>query len=122
MSFDLVFWKRGPKTKTAMLRETYAALCEGNTHISMEHFPIEQLMNDIKDKLGDWNDENSKYALEVSDVRGEDGEAVFVHCAFSSAEEVTKICIDLALKYDIMLYDPQRVAVWNNKRPPKLTK
>ena len=119
MSFDLVFWKRGAKAKTAMLRETYAALCEGDSYSSMGHFPAEQLLSDIKAELGDWNDENNPYALEISDVRGEEGEGVFVHCAFSDAKEVTAICIELALKHDIMLYDPQRVSVWNNKRPPK---
>lgn len=119
MSYDLVFWKRGPKTKTAMLKETYDALCEGNSYLSMEHFPVDELLSDIKDNLGDWNDADNQYALEVHDVRGKEGEAVFVHCGFSVASEVFPICVELALKYDIMLYDPQRVGVWNNKRPPK---
>jgi len=49
--------------------------------------------------------------------RGENGNWIILNCIYPKAKDVTNKCVEIAVKNDIMLFDPQQVCVWNNRRP-----
>jgi hypothetical protein len=121
MSYDLAFWKRSTLTKTAMLVETYESICAGKDHISMTFFDAQSVLHDLEEKFGNldnFEDENPvPFTMDIG--AGEKGNWIVLNCVHSRAQEIENKCIAIAVKNDIMLYDPQRVAVWNNKRPKR---
>ncbi|MDR1821064.1 MAG: hypothetical protein LBQ91_01370 [Oscillospiraceae bacterium] len=119
MSYDFAFWKRSKLTKTAMLRETYESICNGNDHISMAFFDAQKVLNDLKDSFGYLDDFESADSVPFTmDIgQGENGNWIILNCIYSKAKQVEEKCIEIAVKNDIMLYNPQQTSVWNNKRP-----
>ncbi len=119
MSYDLAFWKRSKLTKTAMLVETYQAICDNKDHISMTFFDSEQVLNDLKDAFGDLDNFEGENPIPfiVDTGGGENGNWIILNCVYSQVQEVTDKCVEIAVKNGIMLFDPQIVCVWNNRRP-----
>jgi hypothetical protein len=117
MSHDFAIWKRSDATKTAMLLEVYDAICEGRDHPAMAKFAVERVEAALqkafgsakdKDKLITWNSWSTEQA-----------NWIFVHCGHDAASEVAQRLGSLAMRFSYLLvYDPQRIAVWANRRPP----
>ncbi|GHU65676.1 hypothetical protein AGMMS49983_13780 [Clostridia bacterium] len=106
-------------TKTAMLLETYESICAGNDHCSMTFFDSQSVLNDLTESFGDLNDfeSDSPVPFTMDIGQGENGNWIILNCVYSKSQQVINKCVAIATKNNIMLYDPQRVCVWNNKRP-----
>lgn len=96
-----------------MLAEVYAAICEDRDHPAMATFDLKRVERDLeKEFSGDqavaWNSDSSANATWI-----------FLHCGFSAANEVAQRIAAIVVKHDyLLLYDPQRICVWGNRRPP----
>lgn len=121
MSYDLAIWKRSEMTKTAMLAEAYAAICEGNDHPALTRFKLGALETALKAEFGDYEtDADGPFLAETGDT--EVANWMILQCNHSQAAEVLEKVIPIALAQDLLVYDPQRGSVWGNKRPAKAKK
>lgn len=118
MSFDLAIWKRSENTKTAMLAEAYTAICKGDDHPAIAPFDLNVLEKALKTEFGDYtNTVEGPIVCETgSSIRAN---WLIVQCAHSLAVSVLAKVIPIALAQGLLVYDPQRQAVWGNRRPPK---
>ena len=122
MSFDLAIWKRSPTAKTAMLAEVYGVICDGQTiHPAIAPFDLSDLEAALRSEFGDYTKEPEMFDCPIHCDRGESesGTWLIVQCGHSDAAEVSSRVVPIALERGLMVYDPQRQAVWGNKRPPK---
>jgi len=122
MSFDLAIWKRSATTKTAMLAEVYAAICDGQTaHPAITTFDLAELEAALKAEFGDYTKEPDMFGCPIQCERGasDSGSWLIAHCEHSAAGDVSSRVIPIALDRGLLVYDPQRQTVWGNKRPPK---
>src|SRR5688572_16219642 len=122
MSFDLAIWKRSATTKTAMLAEVYGAICNGQTaHPAMGTFDLPELERALKAEFGNYSKEPDMFDCPIHCERGasDSGTWLIVQCQHSESEEVKSRVIPIALERGLLVYDPQRQAVWGNQRPPK---
>ena len=118
MSFDLAFWKRSNRTRTAMLLETYKSICEGKDHPSMDFFDGAKVVSELTAKFGDVDSDDGFYSLDIGE--GKYGNWVIINAFFSKAEEVSAGCEKIAISNNIMLFNPQRNIVTNNVAPTGL--
>lgn len=118
MSYDLAIWKRSEITKTAMLAEAYKAICDGCDHPAMAPFDLSALERVLQDEFGDYrNTADGTIICETGSTVA--ASWLVVQCAHSMAESVTAKVVAIALGQGLLVYDPQRGAVWGNKRPSK---
>ena len=124
MSYDLAIWKRSDRTKTAMLSECYDAIIEENSHTAMEFFNEDEFLNGFEEEFG--KRQKGYFGKEIDDCpflfsigTGEFGNWVLMHLNSSTQQITSNKIIAMALKHGLMVYDPQRKAVWGNKRPVK---
>lgn len=117
MSYDFAIWKRSDATKTAMLAEVYAAICKDRDHPAMAPFDLKSVERDLEKEFG--GGDNAAKALVWNSESSANATWIFVHCSLSAANEVAQRIATIVVKHDyLLLYDPQRVCVWGNRRPP----
>lgn len=122
MSFDLAIWKRSPTTKTAMVVQVYEAICNGQSHPATAAFDVAEFESALISEFGNYQNEPDMFDCIIHSVgSASDGSNcwLIISCAHSNSAEVSSRLLPLALQRDLMVYDPQRQAVWGNKRPPK---
>ena len=122
MSFDLAIWKRSATTKTAMLAEVYEAICNGRTdHPAMREFDLPALERALQAEFGDYTKDPEMLDCPINCYRGvsDSGCWLTVHCSHSVAADVLSRVIPIALSQGLLVFDPQRQAVYGNKRPQK---
>ena len=124
MSYDLAIWKRSVRTKTAMLYECYDAIIKDKDHTAMEFFDEDEFLNDFEAEFGKrqkeyFGDDVDDCPFLFSTGRGEFGNWVMMNLNYSTQQITTDKIIGMALKHGLMVYDPQRKAVWGNKKPVK---
>lgn len=118
MSFDLAIWKRSATTRTAMLAEAYNAICAGGDHPAMAPFELHPLERALEAEFGDYkNTLDSIIVCETGTTPAANW--LIIQCAHSNSELVAEKVVPIALKLGLLVYDPQRQAVWGNKRPEK---
>ena len=115
MSYDYIIWKRSPNAKTAMLADVYQATGEGKDHPAMAPFDTAAVELDLKAVFGDVNSDPDGPFLYSID-HGGTSPWLSLNVNRSQVEAVTDKIIALALRHGLMVYDPQRGAVWGNKR------
>jgi len=127
MAYDLAIWKRSARTKTAMLAECYEAIMEDKDHTAMDFFDENLLLKDFEKEYGKLHAEY--FGEDVDDCpflfsqgKGEFGNWILFHLNWSKYQETTNKIVTIALQHGLMVYDPQRGAVWGNRRPPKIEK
>ena len=121
MSYDFAIWKRSATTKTAMLEETYFAICAGHDHPAMAPFDLPALERAIKAEFGDYTASvEGPIVCEASGTSAANW--LIVSCAHSVSEVIFSRLAPIALEQGLLVYDPQRGGVWGNKRPTKPNK
>ena len=121
MSYDLAIWKRSPTTKTAMLDACYQAIIDGTDHEAMARFDDEPLMAGLEKAFGtrhtQWfGDDADKAPFLYETGSGEHGNWMLLTCTYSAIQQVFPVVADLAVGQGLMVDDPQRGAVWGNRR------
>lgn len=109
MGYDLCFWKY-EKDSYLDNQSVYEACCEDETIEGLENLPIDEIVNNIGNAFSDW-DALDKYNFENPKGRGAFGiittpQSVCVQCYGMSGDDMNKF-IDVLLKYNCPLYDPQ---------------
>jgi hypothetical protein len=119
--YRYAIWKRSATTKTAMLESCYEAITRGETHDAMDVFDAREIDDEIRKEfqvdLGGPARAVGMELLESSSVAW-----LLVSCHAVLAPEVSSYIVPLALQRELMVYDPQRGAVWGNRRPPAMRK
>jgi hypothetical protein len=115
MSYDYIAWKRSPKTKTAMLADVYQATGRGEDHPAMAPFDTATVERDLKEIFGDVN-RNPDGPFLYGINHGGTSPWLSFSVNHSQVEAVTDKIVALALRHGLMVYDPQRGAVWGNRR------
>src|SRR5262249_16063125 len=111
MSFDLAIWKRSATTKTAMLAEAYNAICDGRDHQGRGPFDLSRVERALEGEFVDYkNSLDSIILCETGTTPAANW--LIVQCAHSKSELVAEKVVPIALKLDLLVYDPQREAVW----------
>lgn len=118
MSYDFAIWKRSAETKTAMLAEAYASICDGDCHSAMAHFELQSLEQAVKAEFGDYTVEVDGPIICASGST-QTASWMIVHCSHSAATDISSRLVPIALALGLLVYDPQRSCVWGNKRPSK---
>jgi len=115
MSYDYIVWKRSPTTKTAMLADVYQMTGRGEDHPAMAPFDTETVERDLKGIFGDVNSNPDSPFLYSID-HGATSPWLSFMVNHSQVGAVTDRIIGLALRHGLMVYDPQRGAVYGNRR------
>lgn len=115
MSYDLNFWKY-KKDIYLNPQEVYTKFCEGEKTIEgLEFLPIKAIIQDVKKEFEDWYLEESPSDIYFENPKGkgafimEKTTSWFIRfdCTYSMSGEDMNRIIDIMLKYDCPLYDPQ---------------
>lgn len=118
MSYDLAIWQRSESTKTAMLAEAYAAICEGGDHPAMAPFDRPAVEKSLRVEF-----RHSKFdpraGIVIESGRGKSADWIIVQFGHSMAEDIVPVVVTVALSRGLLVYDPQRECVRGNKRPKK---
>lgn len=118
VSYDFGIWRRHPTTKTAMIDDAWAAITEGHGHPAMGDFDASEVLEQLTSRFSSVEDDPD-HALIAEEGRDDDAAWIIVHAPHSAAQEYTGVLMEVALAHNLMLWDPQRGAVWGNRRPPK---
>lgn len=118
MSYDFGIWRRAVTTKTAMVVEVWQAITEEHGHPAMGDFDAASVLAEIAQRFPSAQSDPDNALLGSA---GRDGDAawIVIHAPHSAAQEYTNLLMEIALAHGLMLWDPQRGAVWGNRRPPK---
>ena len=120
MSFDLAIWKRSETTKTAMLLDVYREICEGRaSHPAIATFNLALLETALKAEFGDYDREPDMFDCPINCDRGvsDSGCWLVVHCSHPTAQNVLSRIVPISTSQGLLVFDPQRQAVYGNKRP-----
>ena len=122
MSYDLVLWKRSTRTKTAMLKECFDRIMDGNDHIGMDFFNSKSFYSDMESEFG--KRESQYFGADVYNCpflydtgEGEYGNWIVFNLSWKDHQETSNKIIEFAVKNEIMVYDPQIEGVYGNKKP-----
>jgi len=115
MSYDLNFWKY-KKGVYLNNQEVYTKCCEGEETIEgLEDLPMKAIIQDVKEEFADWHIEESPFDISCENLKGEGAfimdtttnQCVRFDCTYSMSGEDMNRIIDVMLRYDCPLYDPQ---------------
>ena len=120
MSYDFGIWKRAATSKTAMVLDAWHAITQEHGHPAMGDFDAEAVLAEIAARFPDEATDPDN-ALIASSGRDAETAWIVIHAPQSAVEHYTGILMEVALSHGLMLWDPQRGAVWGNRRPPKLS-
>jgi len=112
MSYDLDFWKY-KKDVSLNHQEVYEKCSNGEVVEGLEDLPIKIILEDIQKAFSDWGGEvNTDYPY-FTDPSGKGAFDIYTtnqfvrfDCYRVKGEDMNRI-IDIMLKYDCPLYDPQ---------------
>jgi hypothetical protein len=113
MSFDLGFWHEDRPLTADEAGERYAELCDGNDRI-VTAYPVVYFIEELAQRyppIGAYEDDDLddcpwNCAWDV-------GQGSVVVCiAWSRADELTPILIELAHHHELLCYNPQRSEVY----------
>jgi hypothetical protein len=130
MSFDLAIWRRSPTTKTTMINEVYDVLGDDDRdHPAAGIFDTEEFVDAVcavYERLPESDDELTWIALpdrngEVVGVSlhewtGEQSALVRVSGPIDALSSTIDALLPLVVERNLMLYDAQAQAVYNNRR------
>lgn len=116
MSYDFGIWRRSPATKTAMVLQVWEAITEDRAHPAMGEFDATAVLDALRARFPSPDDDPDTALIAE---QGGDGDAawIVVHAPFSAIERYNRILQETVLPLGLMLWDPQRGAVFGNRRP-----
>jgi hypothetical protein len=116
VSYDYFIWKRSDTTKTAMLEGVSDAISDALPHPAMAVVDMTAFVQEIDLHFHKPNeDPESPFLYEWN--QNDELAYVVILCNYSTIKQVEPVVVDLAVKHGFLIYDPQREAVWGNKRP-----
>jgi hypothetical protein len=113
MSFDLGFWYEENPITAEEAGVIYMRLCEGDVSV-VKAYPITYFLEDVKQHyppIGAYRDEDVDDCPWNCDWDIGPG-SVVVCIAWSRADELTPILMELANEHDLLCYNPQRGEVY----------
>ncbi len=107
MSYDLDFWKYKKGTHLNH-QKVYESLCDGSYVEGLETLPVREIIDDFKKEFKDWTIQENDFEKEGSGSFQiyTTEQFVRVDCYGVSGDNMNRM-IDIMLKYDCPLYDPQ---------------
>lgn len=130
MSFDLAIWRRSPATKTAMINEVYEVLgVDDSDHPAAGMFDTREFVEAACaawERLPESNvelawiaipdDDGLEAAISLHQWTGQNSALVHVSGPYAWLGPTTRSLLPLVVERNLMLYDPQAQAVYNNRR------
>lgn len=121
MSFDLGIWRGDTKLSDAEAQEIYAQLCNDQCGSGSTESGINELYTEL---TGRYPEIDSVPEEEVDDCPwsvkiNRSGHHLIVSVVWSRASEIQAFVLQLATKYDLILFDPQRGKILWPETPTK---
>ncbi len=118
MSYDLNFWKYKNNVYLNN-QEVYEKCSEGEIIEGLEELPIDQIKQKIAEEFSDWATDDSDFFENTIGNGAFDlfttAQFIRFNCSFKMNGEDMNRLIDIMLKYDCPLYDPQVPQRYDNK-------
>lgn len=108
MSYDLVMWKSQSGVSLTP-QEVYEQLCEGEPVDSLEHLPLDRILESVKERfpgieedMYELNWENGEESLQVT----WSPQHAHFECHSPSEDTLLRL-VQIAAEFECVLYDPQ---------------
>lgn len=100
-----------------MIQEVYNAICDGTSHPAMGDYDNNVVLEDIKKALGDGGEGSEiEYQLDFKEGSSQVQPWIIVMTWSEFTTRVQAALLQIVMKHNLLLYNPQNVTVWNNKR------
>jgi hypothetical protein len=113
MSFDLGFWHEDRPITADEAGEVYLELCDGNDRV-VNAYPVVCFLEELAQRyppIGDYEDDDIDEC--PWNCAWDIGQGSVVVCiAWTRADELTPILVELADHHDLLCYNPQRGEVY----------
>jgi hypothetical protein len=107
-------------TKTAMCKEVFASTCGRHSHPAMERFDAAEFHKSLENEFGDAFEEGHlPFEHESCDLEGERANWYEVYLGYGKLQDHTTRLVRAAIACGLLVYDNQREAAYNNRRPTK---